>query len=127
MKPIAILQHDPLQRPGYLLQFLDELAIPARVICPCEGDDLPRSSRFFSGVVSLGSDASANDDAAWMARALGATVHRNAFANIGWNSLRITPAGHLIFGDAPQVHAFNWHYESFTIPAKATRTLFGEH
>lgn len=30
MKPIAILQHDPLQRPGYLLEFLDELAIPSQ-------------------------------------------------------------------------------------------------
>jgi GMP synthase (glutamine-hydrolysing) len=154
MKPIAILQHDPLQRPGYLLQFLDELAIPARIIRPCDGDDVPRSSRLFSGVVSLGSDASTNDGAPWiqrelrligdavacdipvlghcfggqlMARALGATVHRNAFANIGWSNLRITPAGHRIFADVPQVHAFNWHYESFTIPAKATRTLFGEH
>src|SRR5450432_931002 len=65
MKPIAILQHDPLQRPGYLLQYLDELAIPARVLLPCDGDDVPRSSRFFSGVVALGSDASANDRAPW--------------------------------------------------------------
>jgi GMP synthase (glutamine-hydrolysing) len=154
MKPIAILQHDPLQRPGYLLQYLDELAIPARVLHPCDGDDVPRSSRFFSGIVTLGSDASANGGAPWierelrligdaiaadvpvlghcfggqlMARALGATVQRNAFANIGWASLRITPAGRRIFADLPQVHAFNWHYDGFTIPAKATRTLFGEH
>ena len=27
----------------------------------------------------------------------------------------------------PQVQAFNWHYESFAIPAGATRTLYGEH
>ena len=154
MKPIAILQHDPLQRPGYLLQYLDELAIPARVLLPCDGDDVPRSSRFFSGIVTLGSDASANGGSPWierelrligdaiacdvpvlghcfggqlMARALGATVHRNAFANIGWANLRITPAGRCIFGDVPQVHAFNWHYDGFTIPAGATRTLFGEH
>ena len=154
MKPIAILQHDPLQRPGYLLEFLDELAIPARVVRPCEGDDIPRSSRFFSGMVSLGSDASVNDSASWierelrlvgdaiacdipvlghcfggqlMARALGATVQKNAFADIGWSNLRLTPAGRRIFGEVAQVHAFNWHYESFAIPQLATRTLFGEH
>ena len=27
MKPIAIFQHDPSQRPGYLLEFIDELWI----------------------------------------------------------------------------------------------------
>jgi GMP synthase (glutamine-hydrolysing) len=154
MKPIAIFQHDPLQRPGYLLEFLDELSIPARVIRPCEGDDVPRSSRFFSGIVILGSDASVNDPAPWierelrltgdaiscdipvlghcfggqlMARSLGATVQKSACANIGWSNLHLTPAGRRIFGDVPQVHAFNWHYESFTIPQGATRTLFGEH
>jgi GMP synthase-like glutamine amidotransferase len=154
MKPIAILQHDPLQRPGCLLQYLDELAIPARVLHPCAGDDVPRSSRFFAGIVALGSDRSANDGAAWierelrlvgdaiaadvpvlghcfgarlMARALGAAVHRDAFADIGWSHLRTTPAGRVIFGPRPQVHAFNWHHEGFTIPAGATRTLFGEH
>ena len=154
MKPIAIFQHDPLQRPGYLLEFLDELAISARVIRPCEGDEVPRSSRFFSGLVILGSDASANEPAAWidrelrllgdaaacdipilghcfgaqlMARALGATVQKNAFANIGWSNLRLTPAGRSIFGEVSHVHAFNWHYESFAIPQGATRTLFGEH
>jgi GMP synthase (glutamine-hydrolysing) len=154
MKPIAILQHDPLQRPGYLLDFLDEHIVPARVIRPSEGDDVPRSSRFFSGIVFLGSDASVNDSDPWierelrlagdavacdvpvlghcfgaqlLARALGATVQKNAFANIGWSDLRPTPAGRSIFGDGPRVHAFNWHYESFAIPARATRTLFGEH
>ena len=154
MKPIAIFQHDPLQRPGYLLQFLDELGIPARIIRPCEGDDIPRSSRFFSGLACLGSDASVNDSDPWierelrlvgdaiscdipvlghcfggqlMARALGATVQKNAFANIGWNNLRLTPAGRRVFGEVDHVHAFNWHYESFAIPQLATRTLFGEH
>ena len=154
MKPIAIFQHDPRQRPGYLLQFLDELGLPSRVIRPTEGDDVPRSARFFSGIVLLGSDASVNDATPWierelrltgdaiacdipvlghcfggqlMARALGAPVRRNAFASIGWSSLRLTPAGRRIFGNVVSVHAFNWHYESFAIPQGASRTLFGEH
>ncbi len=62
-----------------------------------------------------------------LARALGATVQKNAFADIGWSKLRLTPAGRRIFGNVPHVHAFHWHYESFAIPARATRTLFGEH
>lgn len=154
MKSIAIFQHDPLQRPGYLLQFLDKLGLPSQIIRPCEGDDVPRSARLFSGIVVLGSDASVNDTDGWierelriakdavacdipllghcfgaqlMARALGATVQRGAGANIGWSKLRLTPAGRPIFGDVAAIHAFNWHYESFAIPAGATRTLFGEH
>ncbi len=144
----------PLQRPGYLLDYLNELAIPSQVIRPCQGDDVPRSPRCFSGLVFLGSDDSVNDPSPWianelrlvadaiscdvpvlghcfggqlMARALGATVQRNTFANIGWSNLRATAAGRRIFGQVRHVHAFNWHYESFTIPRGATRTLFGEH
>ena len=154
MKPIAIFQHHPLQRPGYLLQFLDELGGSSRVIRQSEGDEVPVSARFFSGIALLGADASVNDAASWigrelrlvgdaiacdipvlghgfgshlMARALGATVQRNAFAGIGWSGLRPTPAGRHVFGNVAQVHAFNWHYESFAIPRGATRTLFGEH
>ncbi|MCE9659830.1 MAG: type 1 glutamine amidotransferase [Burkholderiales bacterium] len=154
MKPIAIFQHDPLQHPGYLLQFLDEAGIASQVIRPCDGDDVPANARSFAGVVFLGSDDSVNDPFAWvaselnlardavardvpvlghcfggqlLARALGAAVHRNPCPNIGWASLRTTPAARTIFGPASQVHAFNWHYESFGIPAGATRTLYGEH
>jgi GMP synthase (glutamine-hydrolysing) len=154
MKTIAILQHDPLQHPGYLLQFLDEAGIASQVIRACDGDDVPATAAPFSGIVVLGSDSSVNDPLTWverelrlvkdavasdvpvlghcfggqlLARALGATVHRNPCPNIGWASLRTTPAGKPIFGQASQVQAFNWHYESFGIPAGATRTLYGEH
>jgi GMP synthase-like glutamine amidotransferase len=154
MKPIAILQHDPLQHPGYLLQFLDEAGVVAHVIRPCEGDDVPCDALAFAGIVFLGSDDSVNDPFAWveaelqlardavardvpvlghcfggqlLARALGATVHRHPCPNIGWAGLRTTPAARPIFGSAAQVQAFNWHYESFGIPAGATRTLYGEH
>lgn len=70
MKPIAIFQHDPLQRPGYLLEFFEERRMPARVLRACDGDDAPRFSRFFSGVVVLGSDANINDPAPWTEREL---------------------------------------------------------
>jgi GMP synthase (glutamine-hydrolysing) len=154
MKPVAIFQHDPLQRPGYLLRFLDEAGIPSRIVRPAEGDDMPRSARFFSGMVFLGSDCSVNDEIPWiqrerrlaaeavacdvpvlghcfggqlLARALGATVQRAPWAQIGWTRLRVTPAARPLFGTAQQVLAFNWHYETFAIPQGATRTLFGEH
>jgi len=154
MKPIAILQHDPLQHPGYLLQFLDEAGMASTVIRPCDRDAVPANARSFAGIVFLGSDASVSDPFPWveselrlardsiahdvpvlghcfggqlLARALGARVQRNPCPNIGWSSLRTTPAARPIFGPAAQVQAFNWHYESFGIPAGATRTLYGEH
>ncbi len=154
MKPVAIFQHDPLQRPGYLLQFLDEIGIPSRVIRVHQGDDVPRSARFFSGVVFLGSDASVNDRLPWiereqrlvgdalacdvpvlghcfgaqlLARALGATVQKSPWPNIGWARLRTTPASRGLFAEASQVLAFNWHYDTFAIPSGASRILFGEH
>jgi len=154
MKPVAIFQHDPLQRPGYLLRYLDEAGIPSQIIRPSEGDDVPRSARAFSGLVFLGSDASVNDPVPWisgelalirdaiaadvpvlghcfggqlLARALGAAVHRSPWPDIGWRRLRVTPAARSLFGSDAAVLAFNWHYETFTIPQGATRTLFGEH
>ena len=154
MKPVAIFQHDPLQRPGYLLRFLDEVGIASRIIRSSEGDDVPRSARCFSGLVFLGSDASVNDPLPWverelrlvgdaiasdvpvlghcfggqlLARALGATVQKSPWPNIGWTRLRVTPAARPLFGTDGQVLAFSWHYETFAIPQGATRTLFGEH
>jgi len=154
MKPVAIFQHDPLQRPGYLLRFLDEVGIASRIIRPSEGDDVPCSARCFSGIVFLGSDASVNDRLPWierelrladdalasdvpvlghcfggqlLARALGATVQKSPWPNIGWTRLRVTPAARSLFGANTQVLAFNWHYETFAIPQGATRILFGEH
>ena len=151
MKPLAILQHDPLQRPRLPARVSRRARDPGSGHPSLRRDDVPGSSRHFSGVVFLGSDASVNDAALWiarelrlagnaiacdvpvlghcfggqlMARALGAAVQKNAFANIG---LRPTPAGRRIFGDGARVHAFNWRYESFSIPQKATRTLFGAH
>ena len=154
MKPVAIFQHDPLQRPGYLLRYLDEVGIPSQIVRPSEGDDVPRSARGFSGLVFLGSDASVNDPVPWisaelaltrdavasdvpvlghcfggqlLARALGAAVHKSPWPDIGWRRLRVTPTARPLFGNAKQVLAFNWHYETFAIPHGARRTLFGEH
>lgn len=154
MKPILILQHDPLQQPGYLLDFLDERDVPSVIIRPCDGDSVPRRARAFSGIVALGSDNSVNDPEGWirselelarnaletdvpmlghcfggqlMARAMGQVVRRNACPNIGWSTLKLTSVGQALFGHRTQVQAFNWHYETFGIPRGAQRTLFGAY
>jgi len=153
MKPVALLQHDATQRPGVLLEFLSREGIPSVTLHPQDGGFVPRTARDFSGVVLLGSQCSANDALPWidtemalvrdamahdipvlghcfgaqlMARALGARVSRNAWTNIGWSRLHVTPHARHLF-DCADVVAFNWHYETFSIPPGAQRTLFGEH
>lgn len=151
--PVLILQHDAAQRPGYLLERLHQRRMPARILHPAQGEALPHSLRGFSCLVLLGSDHSVNDAQPWiererqlvrtaiaddvpvlghcfggqmMAAALGARVGRAAQPQIGFARLRATPAGQAVIG-APELVAFNWHHETFGIPAGATRTLVGTH
>jgi GMP synthase-like glutamine amidotransferase len=153
MRPVAFLQHERTQRPGFLLDYLNEAGIPSVIFRPGDGDDVPRWARDFSGLVVLGSERSVNDPLPWiadeqalvrdamdadipvlghcfgaqlMAKSLGATVCRNAWANIGWSRLRVTPPARTLFG-AAEIVTFNWHYDTFGIPPGAQRTLFGAH
>jgi len=154
MRPVAILQHEASQGPGFLLEFLQQQDIPHQQFNPAEGQDLPWLASDYSGLVLLGSNHSVNEPLPWiagelallhraladgipvlghcfggqmLARALGAQVHRNAWPNIGWSRLSVTPAARALFGGAPQVELFNWHYDTFEIPRGASRSLFGTH
>lgn len=154
MRPVAIFQHENSQGPGYLREFLQQQGIPYQLFKPAEGQDLPRRAGDYSGLVLLGSNRSVNEALPWMsgetallqdalardvpvlghcfggqqlARAMGARVHRNAWANIGWSRLAVTPAARALFGGATHATLFNWHYDTFEIPRGATRSLFGTH
>ncbi len=153
MDPVAILQHEASQGPGFLLEFLRSQDIPT-VVFQASQRDLPRQAKDYSGIVVLGSNCSVNDDLAWisleldlirravahdvpvlghcfgaqmLARAMDARVVRNAWPNIGWSRLSVTPAARHLFGGEAQVEVFNWHYDTFEIPRGAARTLFGMH
>lgn len=152
-RPVLILQHERTQRPGFLLELLQQQGLGSRCLLPDEGDALPRNGQDFAGLVLLGSNRSVNEDLPWMlaerrlvreamaagvpvlghcfgaqtmARALGARVSRNPLAHIGWSRLQATRAGRAWFG-SDEITAFNWHYESFAIPQGATRLLYGRH
>ena len=154
MRPVAIFQHDPHQRPGYLQEFLRSWQVPMQHINPEAGDPVPLQARDFSGLVLLGSNRSVNYPLPWiaqeiallkqalaldipvlghcfggqlLARTLGAPVTRNPLPCIGWETLHVTPHARAAFGGAAEITAFNWHHETFAIPPGATRALFGTH
>ena len=154
MRPVALLQHEASQGPGFLLDYLQQQDIPHELFRPDQGQTLPRRASDYSGVAVLGSNRSVNDGLPWiaeelafvqaalsrdipvlghcfggqmLARAMGAQVHRNAWPNIGWSRLAVTPIARPLFGGATHVELFNWHYDIFEIPKGATRTLFGTH
>ncbi len=156
MKPVAIFQHETNQGPGYLQTFLDRHALPYRLFYPALGDAVPVHARDFSGLVVLGSNRSVNDPLPWigaesalirdalrqncpvlghcfggqlLAKSLGATVMSNPEPQIGWEDLTVTryPEARGCFGERPQIRAFLWHYQSFSLPVGATRLLYGRH
>ena len=123
MRPVAILQHEASQGPGFLSEFLQQQGVPSHVFQAADGD-LPRRAGDYSGLVMLGSNRSVNDGLPWMtaemalvqqalvadvpvlghcfggqmlARAMGAQVHRNAWPNIGWSRLWVTLAARALF------------------------------
>lgn len=154
MRPVAVIQHDPVQGPGMLTQLLHQWDIPVVHIHPAQGDALPRSSRAFSGIAMLGSDHSVNDPVRWihderalirdalshdvpvlghcfgaqmLASATGAHVRRLPRPDIGWRMLRPTPHARDLFGADEAIPSFNWHHETFDIPSGAKRILVGEN
>jgi GMP synthase (glutamine-hydrolysing) len=154
MRPIAILQHESTQGPGVLRDHLDEKGIPYRLIYPARDGKGPLDARNFSGIVVLGSDHCVNENLQWiddeqtllqdairrdipvlghcfgaqmLARAMGAKVSRNICPNIGWSPIWITPPGQQYMGLPRQATIFNWHYDTFEIPAGAMRTMYGSH
>lgn len=154
MRSIAILQHEELQGPGFLEQCLQRQGWNTRVLRPDLGDTVPRHSRDFSGIVVLGSDHSVHDRLSWidkerrlladalaqdvpvlghcfgaqqLALAAGGRVCRNAWPNIGWSRVWVTPDARELFLGAKELQVFNWHYDTFELPPGARRTLYGSH
>lgn len=154
MKPIAILQHERNQGPGYLLEYLQCNGLPVRLLHPAQGDALPEDARHFSGLVVLGSNHSVNDACAWiaherrlvadavarevpvlghcfgaqqLARSQGARVTKAMCPHIGWERVWTTPASRRCLPGQREALFFNWHYETFEIPRGASRMLFGAH
>lgn len=148
-KPVAIFRHIPVEGPGYFGTFLDTRHIPWQLVRVDEGEPLPVTAEAFSGLVLMGGPMSVNDDLPWippalslirqavacdipvlghclggqlMSKALGGTVSKGAFREIGWGEVTVAdnPVARQWLGDLPAFEAFHWHGETFSLPERAS-------
>lgn len=148
-KPILIIQHTQASQPGVILTVLDQLQIPWQRLSLEQGDSLPERLQGWGGLVLLGGTMSANDPCDWiqhelmlirqadeqgmpilghclgaqlLSKALGGAVTTSPHAEIGWHPIKIEDAELSAewFGvREPTVPVFQWHSETFSLPAQA--------
>ena len=157
MKPVAIFRYARTEGPGHFATFLSAHGVEWTLIALDAGDPVPPSPDAFSGLGFMGGPMSANDELAWtqpvlrlmrdavagnvpvighclggqmLARACGAAVTRTPVKEIGWVPVTVEDNGlaREWFSGAPSPFmAFQWHEDTFAIPAGATRILTGQH
>jgi GMP synthase-like glutamine amidotransferase len=156
MKPVAIFRHAPTEGPGYFADFLDQHAIPWKLVRIDQGDAVPHNAQDYSGLVFMGGPMSVNDDLPWIppvlalirdayardipllghclggqliSKALGGVVSRNPVKEIGWGRAEVSgnDMAHEWFGDIRSCEVFHWHGETFSLPQGAVHLLASSH
>jgi len=152
MRPVAIFRFSATEGPGHLGEWLDARRVPQRLIALDQGESVPAVPLAFSGIAMMGGPMSANQNLPWnaplidllrravdvdvpvighclggqlLAKALGARVTRTPVPEIGWGEVRVsrTPDAAPWFGARYAFTTFQWHYEIFGLPPRATRVL----
>jgi len=152
MLPVAIFRFSPTEGPAYFADWLDACGIRRQLIALDEGSPVPADPRAFAGIAMMGGPMSVNDALPWieplssllrdavaaevpvighclggqlLARALDAPVTRAAVPEIGWIDVATTDeaAGREWFGGRSAFTSFQWHYDAFALPTRATRVL----
>lgn len=156
MLPIAIVQHVANDGPSFFATWCAQHNLPVEVFAMHHGAMLPPHMQGHSALCILGGPMSANDPLPYFAtlsalvrasvahdkpllghclggqlisRALGGTVQASEHAEIGWSTLQATDTAlaQEWFGPGPDYVLFQWHGESFSIPAGARQVLQGDH
>jgi GMP synthase-like glutamine amidotransferase len=150
MKPVLILQHQTPERPAYLATWLTQHNIEYETRNAGSEQQFPSSIEPYSALAVMGGGMSANDPllsnrqaeililqamrldrpvighclgGQLMSRALGGTIGASPQPEIGWQHIDYAdvPEVEAWFGTAPTPRVIQWHYETFSIPAGATR------
>jgi GMP synthase-like glutamine amidotransferase len=154
LKPVAIFRFARTEGAGHFATFLAEHGREFRLVHLDEGEPVPGDASGFAGLGFMGGPMSANDELAWtqpvlalmrdavakdvpvighclggqlLARSLGGRVSRNPVIEIGWVPVSAdpTPAAREWLGGLDGFDAFEWHYDTFTIPPGGERILAG--
>lgn len=153
MRPVVVVRFSQIEGPGYLGDFLTAHGILWTQVNVDARDPLPSDINGVSGLVLMGGPMSVNDDLPWippllglvrqavrqgvpvlghclggqlMSKALGGTVSRNPVKEIGWGEVAkvgANPAPQWL-GELPAAfEVFQWHGETFSVPAGAEHIL----
>jgi GMP synthase-like glutamine amidotransferase len=152
MRPVAVLRFSPTEGPAYFAEWLDRRGMPWTLVALDAAAAVPADPRAFAGIAMMGGPMSVNDDEPWvapacallrdavakgvpvlghclggqlLAKALGAPVKRAPIAEIGWIDVQATDpeARRKWFGGRERFTTFQWHYDAFALPPRATRVL----
>lgn len=148
MKPVLILQHLSSDGPAYLGTWLTRQGVAFEVFDSQAGHAYPATLRGYGALAILGGEMSANDampslrqaeslflqalaagvptlghclGGQLMARALGAPVTAAVVPEVGWQAMQVadSPAAEAWFGPHGERRVFEWHRETFALPAGA--------
>jgi GMP synthase-like glutamine amidotransferase len=154
LKPVAIFRFARTEGAGHFATFLAEHGQEFRLVPLDEGEAVPGDPAAFAGLAFMGGPMSANDELAWtqpvlrlmreavakdvpvighclggqlLARALGGKVSRNPVVEIGW--VPVTSDGTALarewLGGVEGFDAFQWHYDTFSVPPGGERIFTG--
>lgn len=150
MKPIRIFRHIRCEGPGYLLDLLQQRAIPYQLITIDADGKVPLQTDDVAGLVFMGGSMSVNDPLQWIAdevsliqdavkknlpvlgiclgsqliaKALGSEVYPGPCMEIGWINVMKTQASAWTASLPDEFPVFHWHGETFDLPANAQLLL----
>lgn len=149
MLPLLILQPQFADGPAFLATHL-QAAGYAFTVCQVEAGELvPLDAAAWAGIAMLGGSMSVNDELPWLgraerllrdavargvpvlghclggqmlARALAAPVRDNPVPEIGWSRIQRQESdlARAWLGEAPDLPVYQWHSQTFGLPAGAT-------
>ncbi len=154
LKPIAILEYDCDNGPAYFAEYLRSEKMPFKHLRIHQGEVAPLSIAAYGGLCLMGGSPSVNDDLPWiddvlaltreaiasdvpvighcfgaqlLAKALGGVIRDSIEPEVGWGDCEVehNEIARAWFGTVREFPAYQWHFETFTIPQNATRILRG--